>query len=401
MSIAAALSTHLDSLMSSDGISVDAVVPRDSPDSLSREVYCILGMPVDAIAMPQVLRHIETAAARKMPFVISTPNVNFLVHSQSDAEFMESLLLSDLCLADGMPIVWIAWLTGIPIRTRVAGSDILASIKIGYNQTQPLAVFLFGGADGVAAAACRALNTEPSGLKCVGSFHPGFGSVDELSVDQIIDKINSSEADFLVASLGAHKGQLWLLRNHHRLHIPVRAHLGATINFEAGSIRRAPRFFQILGLEWLWRIKEEPYLWRRYWHDGRALLRLLSTRALPFAILIRCLKLRYECHRQDLVITHACDDEAVTVSLAGLATIRHVDRIISAFRDAIETNKQIMIDFTNTLAVDARFLGILLMLKKELNSSGTSLILLGLSPGLERMFRLGGLASLLNLHKSA
>ena len=98
-------------------------------DDLFREVYCVLGMPIDAIEMPAVLHSIEAAAANTAPFVISTPNLNFLVNMQTDPEFRESLLLSDLCPADGMPIVWIARLIGIPIKRRIAGSDIFEALK--------------------------------------------------------------------------------------------------------------------------------------------------------------------------------------------------------------------------------------------------------------------------------
>ena len=191
-----------------------------------------------------------------------------------------------------------------------------------------------------------------------------------MSRDDIIDKINSSDADFLVASLGAKKGQSWLQRNHHRLLIPVRAHLGAAINFQAGTVRRAPPIMRKFGLEWLWRIKEEPYLWRRYWNDGSVLLRLLLTRVLPLAVWTRWLQLKYGRYGQDLVISQTDGDESVTVSLSGPATAGHVDKVIPAFRDAIATRKRIMIDFSNTRAIDARFLGLLLMLRKKLKSSG-------------------------------
>src|SRR5207244_10946213 len=104
-----------------------------------------------------------------------------------------------------------------------------------------------------------------------GVLDPGFGSVEEMSRDHIIDKVNAGAADFLAVSLGAKKGQLWLHRNHQRLTIPVRAHLGVTVNFQAGTVKRAPLRLRAWGLEWLWRIKEEPHLWRRYAHDGRVL----------------------------------------------------------------------------------------------------------------------------------
>jgi len=183
---------------------------------------------------------------------------------------------------------------------------------------------------------------------------------------------------------------LWLQRNHHRLSIPVRAHLGATVNFQAGTVRRAPHMMRRFGLEWLWRIKEEPHLWRRYWDDGRVLLRLLFFQVLPFAFWTQWLRLRRE-RREDLIITQAHGRETVTLYLSGPAAARHVDKAIAALREAIASSKQITLDFSNTRSVDARFLGLLLMLKKKLKSAGAIPNFEGLSPHLERLFRLNGL----------
>src|ERR1022692_2690688 len=150
-------------------------------DDLVREVYGVLGIPVDVADMPTALRKIESAATRNAPFLLSTPNLNFLVASRLDSEFRESLLISDLCPADGMPIVWLARLLGVPIKERIAGSDIFEALKSTRHTIQQLAVFLFGGAEGVAASACSKLNAEPGGMTCAGSFYPGFCSVDEMS----------------------------------------------------------------------------------------------------------------------------------------------------------------------------------------------------------------------------
>src|SRR5690348_1159769 len=113
-------------------------------DDLSRDVYCILGVPIDAIEMSDALAAIEAAVASSKPFLLSTPNLNFLVNSQDDAEFRESLHLSDLCSADGMPIIWIAKLMGLPIRQRVAGSDIFEALK-NRASGHPIKVAFFGG----------------------------------------------------------------------------------------------------------------------------------------------------------------------------------------------------------------------------------------------------------------
>jgi N-acetylglucosaminyldiphosphoundecaprenol N-acetyl-beta-D-mannosaminyltransferase len=358
----------------------------NSQDDLSRDVYSILGVPVDAIEFPEVLRRIMGAAAGTAPFLISTVNVNFLVTSQSDLQFERSLLMSELCVADGAPIVWLARLMGAPLKSRVAGSDIFKALKVANRSTRPLNVFFFGGADGVAARASISLNAQPCGLRCSGWVNPGFGSVEEISQNELINQINSSGADFLVAALGAKKGQHWLLRNHYRLRIPIRAHFGAALNFEAATIRRAPGILQKYGFEWLWRIVEEPHLWRRYWHDGCVLIRLMFTRILPIAIMAQRVRLSARC--QDLAINETLDDDIVTLRLSGLATKQYVAKAASAFRAAVTGNKNLVIDLTEAQFIDCRFFGLLLMLRKQLEFSAGSLKFSGISPRLARLFRL-------------
>ena len=117
-----------------------------------------------------------------------------------------------------------------------------------------------------------------------------------MSADSIIDQINASNADILAVALTAPKAHLWLQKNRDRLKIPIRAHFGATINFQAGTSRRAPVFMQDWGLEWLWRIKEEPRLWRRYLGDGAVLLKVILTQVIPLLALAQWNRLRRGQH---------------------------------------------------------------------------------------------------------
>src|SRR5271155_238644 len=372
---------------------MDGTIVTAVQDDLSREVYCLLGIPIDAIEMSAVLRNIDAAAASNVPFVISTPNLNFLVNSLADSEFRESLLGSDLCPADGMPIVWIARLIGIPIKSRIAGSDIFEALKSRPTSVRPLKIFLFGATPEVAAEACRRINRDSAAMKCVGWSSPGFGNVDELSSDYFIDRINSSNADFLVAALGAKKGQSWLMRNHDRLRIPIRSHLGATINFQAGTVKRAPYAWRRLGVEWLWRIKEEPSLFARYWHDGGVLIRLLLNQVLPLAVRARSLRLQATWGR-DLVVSAINEEHIVTLRLTGFAIADQLAKATPYLRDALMSQKQIVVDFAATQAVDARFFGLLLMLRKQIKGRGGILRFIGISSALERQFRLNGLGYL-------
>jgi N-acetylglucosaminyldiphosphoundecaprenol N-acetyl-beta-D-mannosaminyltransferase len=366
-------------------------------DDLSRNVYCVLGIPVDVVDTQGTLRSMDAAAAARSPFLVSTPNLNFLISARADSEFRESLLSSDLCLADGISVFWVARLIGVPIRSRVPGADFFEALRTRPPLPRKLNVFLFGGDEGVASAASNALNKGSGGLGCVGWLNPGFGSVDDMSQLATIDKINRSNADLLSVSLGAKKGQLWLLRNHRRLTIPVRAHLGAIINFQAGVVRRAPAFLRRVGFEWLWRIKEEPWLWRRYYDDGLVLMRLLVLRVLPLAVwnLLGVAALRAS-HMDDVEISHETSGDCVRLSVSGAATARHVDYLSDLFRSALLARKGIRIDFSKVRFVDSRFLGLLLMLRKKARESNQSLVLAGLSPLLRILFRMNGLGFLLS-----
>ena len=179
----------------------DLVATRD----LSRNVYGVLGIPIDVTDMADVLDRIDAALRARLTLFISTANLNFLTTSLTNTEFRKSLLLSELCTADGMPIVWIAKLLGIPIKARIAGADIFEALKAGPFAT-PLKAFFFGGPEGAAAAACERLNASSCGVTCSGSYYPGFGTVEEMSSDAVINTIKASNADFLAVALGAVKG---------------------------------------------------------------------------------------------------------------------------------------------------------------------------------------------------
>ena len=363
-------------------------LPVVARDDLGREVYSILGLPIDAIEMPAALRRIEDAAAANTPLVIATPNINFLVNSQTDREFRASLLFSDLCPIDGMPIVWIARLLGIPIKNRVAGSDIFEALKARPQSKRPVKIFLFGATEQIAAAASEKINRLDGGVRCVGWACPPFGDLDQISKSHFIDQINASGAEFLIVALGAKKGQLWLFRNRRLLRIPVRAHLGAVINFEAGTIERAPLIMQRLGIEWLWRIKEEPALIGRYWQDGKTLLRLLLTQILPLAYAERRLR-AVDSH--DFVMVETQNALTVTLRLSGHATARQVATATASFRSAFESGKQITVECSELRAIDARFFGLLLMLRKQSMVRNSGLCFTGVSRDMARQFLRNGL----------
>lgn len=338
------------------------------PPDFDRDVHCLLGLPIDAIDLAGAERRIRAAAAARSPCFMSTPNVNFLIACRSDDAFRNTVLHSDLSLADGMPLVWLARLLGIPLRERVAGASLFEALRGG--QGRPLAVYFFGGPDGVAERAARRLELEAKGLVCAGYASPGFGSVEEMSNEETIRRINGSNADVLVVSLGARKGQAWIERNRARINVPVVSHLGAVVDFTAGTVRRAPAWMQRAGLEWLWRIKEQPSLWRRYLGDGLALAMLLLTRVLPYVW--------YARYPGSGTPEEACveareDENEYAIVLRGAWTRANIALLRASFSQAAQAGKDVRLDLTGVSHVDSAFVGLVMLLRGYLQQHGRRL----------------------------
>lgn len=244
---------------------------------------CILGLPIDLMDMNQAVEAVHHAARTRQKCFISTPNLNFLINARRDPAFKASVLRSDLSLADGVSLLAVARMMGVRLPERVSGADLFVALCES-DKAPPLRVFFLGGPPGAAQKACDNMNRSAKGAIGVGFDEAGFGDVESLSSQALIDKVNACEPDFVVVSLGAAKGQAWIMRNHARLTAPVISHLGAVVNFTAGTVRRAPRWMQECGLEWLWRATTEPGLFDRYWQDGKALLSILVTKHLSNAV---------------------------------------------------------------------------------------------------------------------
>ena len=227
-------------------------------------------------------------------------------------------------------------------------------------------------------------------MQCVGFANPGFVPVEQMSGEAAIAAVNASRADFLLVALGAKKGQSWLRQNHDRLAIPVRAHLGAAINFYSGTVRRAPRFFQRCGLEWAWRIKEEPALWRRYVHDGFHLAKFLLSRVPPLLAWSLYLRLSGLARDGELTVSETYAVGHRVISLAGTLTARNVDKAVAAFQAAISDKAEVVVDLSKARAVDARFLGMFLMLAKTLHLKGQRALFVGASRRVALLMRLYG-----------
>lgn len=333
----------------------------------SRRVYCVLGLPFDAVDMDQTVEWLLSCAVDAERCFFSTPNLNFLITSLQDPAFRDSVMRSSLSLADGMPIVWLAKLLGLPITTRVAGATVFEQLRA--QQGTPLNVFFFGGPDGVAQQAADILNASDSVMRCVGAYSPGFGTLADMSTPAIIGQINASHADLLVVALGAKRGQSWIEHNLHVLRTPLISHLGAVVNFVAGTVDRAPSGLGKFGLEWLWRIKEEPALWRRYWNDGIALLRLLVTRALPAALDAR----RLRASTAVPTLREHDDGRNYTLALDGAWHDSTLGELRDALAHITTQRRHIRVELQANCRLDSAALGLMLLLYGHQSKIGAAL----------------------------
>lgn len=379
--IAQAHHAHVDA--QTEGAVSENDVHAISADDFDRNVWCVLGLPLDLTDVDGAMAEIDHAIRgnKKLSFV--TPNVNWLVRSFRDPAARREILDADLSLVDGAPLVALAKMLSVPVKSRVAGSDLFEALR----RRPPFAkgkikVFFFGGRNDAAQAAMNLINSTNSGLEAVGSCNPGFGDIDSMSAEPVIDQINKTKPDFVVVALGAAKGQAWINRNQDRLNASVVAHLGAVVDFTAGEISRAPKWLQKAGFEWAWRIKEEPALWRRYFADGFSLIQIAMTKFLP--------QLQHSAPVTSSALVSAEVKHGpikTTIQLSG--DIRHTTLrpIREAFRMGAALGRDICLDFTAVESFDRAFLGLVLMLEKNLMRSGQNIYIAGVQQSQLRVLK--------------
>ena len=360
----------------------------------SRNVFSILGLPFDALTLDEVVTRLRAAAQQRRPFLLSTANLNFAVMAQQDVEFRHSILHSELCVADGMPIVWIARCLGLPIPERVSGADIFEALCGA--PAPPVKAYFFGGPDGAAQAACRRVNETARGVICVGSDSPGFVPLEQMSGADHFERINRSGAEFVVVSLGAKKGQALIERNRARLDACVISHLGAVVNFAAGSVRRAPPWVRRYGFEWLWRIKEERNLWRRYWSDAVTVGGMLVRDLLPLWWQQWRTRRRRRVPEDCPLVQSARVADVLRIEMSGVFSVGELGPLRAAFTGAVQSHTDLELDLRAVRQTDSATIALIQLLAAHQIDVGRRLRLLGASEGLRRQFRCFRVESLLS-----
>ena len=230
---------------------------------------------IDNLTMQEALDRIDELINEKRAAFVVTPNVDHLVQLERGGPLVTVYEKADLILTDGKPLIWISKWYGTPIKEKISGSDLfpklceMAALK---NYT----MFFLGAAEGIAAKAADNLSRRYPGLRVVGTYSPPYGfEKDEEELQKIIRLIREAAPQILIVGLGCPKQELFILNHKDELGVPISLGLGASLDFEAGNIKRAPAWMANHGLEWLFRITQDPKrMAKRYLVDDRKILRM-------------------------------------------------------------------------------------------------------------------------------
>jgi N-acetylglucosaminyldiphosphoundecaprenol N-acetyl-beta-D-mannosaminyltransferase len=227
--------------------------------------FNMLGVQVAATNMQSVIQAVHTWIKRgDRGRMVTFSNVHMLVEGTRDPEFLKLLQKSDLNCADGMPLVWYGRSkTGKKLQ-RVCGPEFLPAFCAA-SEGMNLRHFFYGGGDGVAVRAVEELQQLHPGMQIAGTYTPPFRPLTPEEDDEVVRIINASRPDVIWVSLGCPKQEIWIDEHRNRLDAPVLLAVGLAVDIMAGTKKRAPQVMRGMGLEWFYRLCQEPRrLWGRY-----------------------------------------------------------------------------------------------------------------------------------------
>ena len=223
----------------------------------------MLNVWVDNLSMKQLMATLDEG-------IVFTLNPDHLYHLQRNRDFYEAYRQADFITSDSKYVYWgLGWI-GRGIQEKVSGSDIVPTYCAYHGDNPAVRVFMLGAAPGIAQKALEVINARVGREVVVGAHSPSMNFVnDPREIADVLRIINDSCATCLIIGLGAPKQEIWITQYRNAMpKVKVYMGVGATIDYEAGAVKRAPRWMTRTGLEWLYRITTEPKrYWKRYLRD--------------------------------------------------------------------------------------------------------------------------------------
>jgi len=235
---------------------------------------------IDALSTAEVLHVAEEAIARRQRLLIGVVNAAKLVNMRKDESLRRAVLGADMILADGMSVVWACWLLRRRLPERVAGIDLMVRLLERAHEKR-YRVYCLGATQEVLDTVARRIEREYPNATIVGARHGYFSDDEEAG---IAEQIAVARPDILFAAMSSPKKERFLARWGLHMNVPVCHGVGGAFDVMAGKVKRAPAAWQRCGMEWLYRVVQEPgRMWRRYLVTNTAFMILLA-RELAMAV---------------------------------------------------------------------------------------------------------------------
>jgi N-acetylglucosaminyldiphosphoundecaprenol N-acetyl-beta-D-mannosaminyltransferase len=208
--------------------------------------------------MKQAIEHIETLCLTQQGGFVVTPNVDHVCMAETDAKLREAYRKAALSLVDGTPLLWLGQAMGEPFPEKISGSDLVLPLMQRAAE-QHLSVYFLGGQEHVGPKAKEVLLHAFPKLRIVGMHSPPLGFEKNAAQSaEVLRKINEVKPHILLVALGCPKQEKWMLEHQDAYAPAVALGIGATLDFIAGVVRRSPAWMSRAGLEWVYRLVQEP-----------------------------------------------------------------------------------------------------------------------------------------------
>lgn len=226
---------------------------------MERKRINMLNVPIDALSEKEAFKRAVDFLEADTPKTIYTPNPEIVMLAQDDPQLMQILKDGDLVVPDGIGLIIASKLKKRGLVERIPGIDLMHRILV-YCGQRGKSIYILGGKPGVADVAVMNILTQYPGIKIAGFHHGYFKEQDEA---RIVNDINESGAQVLFVCLGAPKQEYWINRHRNQLTAQILMGVGGSVDVYAGTVKRAPEIYQKLGLEWLYRLIQEPSRFKR------------------------------------------------------------------------------------------------------------------------------------------
>jgi N-acetylglucosaminyldiphosphoundecaprenol N-acetyl-beta-D-mannosaminyltransferase len=226
-------------------------------------MFTVLGVRVDAVQIPEVVTQMERwICERNGCHFIAVTGMHGVTEAQHEPSFKQVLNSADLVVPDGMPLVWLGRWRGYPLKRRVYGPELMQTFCRATGSKYRH--FFYGGMPGVPALLAEILQKN-FGIDVVGIYSPPFRILSKEEDEKILAQIDAAKPDVLWIGLSTPKQERWMYEHRPKLRVPIAVGVGAAFDLNSGRARQAPRWMREHGLEWSFRLWQEPRrLWRRY-----------------------------------------------------------------------------------------------------------------------------------------